>query len=93
MGIGVAGSFLLLRSPFHLIAGARKSDWEAPREGRVSYVLGDVFINDRVASEGDLVSEGDVIRTGPDSAADVEVKDFSIFHIKTPLLVGKELLI
>ena len=81
MGIGAAGAFLLLRNPYRLIAGS-KSNWEAPMEGRVSYVLGDVFINDRVASEGDLVSEGDVIRTGPDSAADVEVKDFSIFHIK-----------
>jgi ferric-dicitrate binding protein FerR (iron transport regulator) len=51
-------------------------------EGRLSYVLGDVFINENPASEGDAVTEGDVIRTGPDSAADVEIKDFSIFHIK-----------
>jgi hypothetical protein len=82
MGIGVAGSFFLLRSPFNSLAGTRESDWEAPMEGRVSFVLGDVFINDQAASEGDAVSEGDVIRTGPDSAAEVEIKDFSIFHIK-----------
>ncbi len=82
MGIGAAGAFLLLRNPYRLIAGAKESDWEMPMEGRVSYVLGDVFINDQVASEGDVVSEGDVIRTGPDSEADVEIKDFSIFHIK-----------
>jgi hypothetical protein len=82
MGIGVAGSFLLFRSPLHLISGAREPDWEAPSEGRVSFVLGDVFLNDQAALEGDTVSEGDVIRTGPDSEADVEIKDFSIFHIK-----------
>jgi hypothetical protein len=82
MGIGAAGAFLLLRNPYRLIAGTRDSDWEAPMEGRISFVLGDVFINDQAASEGDAVTEGDVIRTGPESAADVEIKDFSIFHIK-----------
>jgi len=82
MGIGAAGAFLLLRNPYTLIAGSRESDWEAPMQGRVSYVLGDVFINDKVASVGDVILDGDVISTGPDSAADVEVKDFSIFHIK-----------
>ena len=82
MGIGAAGALFLLRNPYGLIAGSRESDWTAPVQGRMSYVLGDVFINDNPASVGDPVSEGDVIRTGMDSAADVEVKDFSIFHIK-----------
>ena len=75
MGIGVAGSFLLLRSPFHLIAGARESDWEAPMEGRVGFVLGDVFINDKAASEGDAVSEGDVITLKEKSRANGQINE------------------
>jgi hypothetical protein len=82
LGIGAVGAFFLLRNPYRLIAGARESDWEMPTEGRISYVLGDVFINDQRASGEDLVSEGDVIRTGPNSETEVEIKDFSIFHIK-----------
>ena len=82
MGIGAAGFFLFLKRPFQLRAGAGEPEWEAPTEGRVSYILGDVFINDKAASVDDAVSRGDVIRTGPDSEADVDIRDFSIFHIK-----------
>jgi hypothetical protein len=89
MGIGAVGAFLLLRNPYNLISGSRESDWQPPVQGRLSYVFGDVFINGTAASEGDLVSEGDVIKTGPESAADVEIQDVSIFHIKenTEILV------
>jgi hypothetical protein len=82
VGIGVAGASMLMRNPFRLIAGARETGWNPPAEGRLSYVLGAVYINETAASEGDAVTEGDVIRTGEASEAEVEIQDFSIFHIK-----------
>jgi len=90
MGIGASAALLLVRNPYRLIQGARESDWEMPREGRISFVLGEVFLNDGPALQGDLVSLGDVIRTGQKSEAEVELRDYSIIHIKENTVIEVE---
>jgi ferric-dicitrate binding protein FerR (iron transport regulator) len=90
MGAGVAASALLLRNPLNLLAASREDTWEAPREGRISYVSGTVTVNGREAAPGTLVASGDLISTGPDSEADVEIRDVSIFHIKEDTQVKME---
>lgn len=93
MGAGAAFSALLLKDPFKLVAASREDDWEAPREGRISYVSGRVTVNGGAVSSGEPVVSGDVISTGPGSEADVEIRDVSIFHIKENTRVELESLL
>jgi len=71
-----------VRHLFRLIAASRNKEWEMPIEGRISFTAGDVYVNDVRVESGAVVSEGDTIRTGPGSEADVEIRDFAVFHLK-----------
>ena len=82
LGIGAAAAALLLKNPYRLIAGSRDDDWKMPDQGRISYVSGEVFLNDRLVVEGALVSKGDVVRTGPRSEAEIEIRDSAVFSVR-----------
>jgi hypothetical protein len=75
-------AFILIKNPFKLLAAKRGKDWIMPEQGRISFITGEVLINDEKADIGDIVREGDTVRTGDDSEADVEIRDYTIFHIK-----------
>ncbi|HEA67331.1 MAG TPA: hypothetical protein ENI07_10990, partial [Desulfobacterales bacterium] len=57
-------------------------DWIMPEEGRVSFVSGEVFINNNRGDVGDTVREGDVVKTGDNSEAEIEIRDYAVFLIK-----------
>ncbi len=81
--IGAAVSLLLFRRPIQLRGGSSKvEDWEMPREGRISFVSGEVYLNERTAEIGNSVTDGDTISTGADSEAEIELQDYAIFNIR-----------
>ncbi len=82
MIFGTAAAALLVKHPFRLIAASRNEDWEMPVEGRISFAAGEVYINDVMVESGAAVGEQDTVRTGPGSEADVEIRDFAVFHLK-----------
>jgi hypothetical protein len=81
--IGAAASLLLFRRPIQLRGGSSKAeDWEMPQEGRISFVSGEVYLNERTAEIGNSVTDGDIIRTSADSEAEIELQDYAIFNIR-----------
>jgi hypothetical protein len=82
-GISAAAAFALIKNPLRLFAsGSKDEDWVMPEECRLSFVSGRVFVNNDRADFGDAVKEGDVVRTGPGSEAEIEIRDYAVFHIK-----------
>jgi len=90
MIFGTTVAALLVRHPFRLIAASRSEEWEMPMEGRISFAAGDVYVNEVRVESGVLVGEGDTIRTGTGSEADVEIRDFAVFHLKEKSSVTTE---
>jgi hypothetical protein len=81
--LGTAASLVLLRKPLRLLgSGSKEEEWEMPTEGRLSFISGEVRVNDRPAYVDDIVREGDVIQTGVGSEVEVELRDYAIFHLK-----------
>jgi ferric-dicitrate binding protein FerR (iron transport regulator) len=68
--------------PFFLFASRRDRKWTAPAEGRIGYASGQVLVNGKQASSGDPVKAQDLLETGPGAEVDVEMRDYSIFHLK-----------
>lgn len=83
IGISAMAAFGLVNNPLKPIASnTSDDDWVVPEEGRVSFVSGEVFINNNRADVGDIVKEGDVVKTGDNSEAEIEIRDYAVFHIK-----------
>jgi len=83
IGISVIAAFGLVNNPLKLIASnSPDDDWVMPEEGRISFVSGKVFINNNRGDVGDIVKEGDVVKTGDNSEAEIEIRDYAVFHIK-----------
>jgi hypothetical protein len=80
--VSFAAAFVLIKNPFKLFASKKGEDWIMPEQGRISFISGEVFINDEKADIGDIVREGDEVRTVDNSEADIEIRDYAIFHIK-----------
>ena len=83
IGISAIAAFVLVKNPLKLIASnTSDEDWIMPEEGRVSFVSGEVFINNNRGDVGDTVREGDVVKTGDNSEAEIEIRDYAVFLIK-----------
>jgi hypothetical protein len=83
LGLSAAAAFVMMKNPFRLFASnSEDEEWVLPEEGRISFASGDVFVNNTSVDVGDPVKEGDVVRTGADSEAEIEIRDYAIFHIK-----------
>jgi len=64
IGISAIAAFGLVNNPLKLIASnTSDDDWVMPEEGRVSFASGEVFINNSRGDVGDIVKEGDVVKT------------------------------
>ncbi len=81
-GITLALVSLFTKVPFRLFSSAEPEPWIEPKEARVSFISGDFFINGIRAEVGASIVEGDTIQTGDQSEADIEIKDYAIFHMK-----------
>ena len=83
IGMAAVAAVGLTRNPLKLIASDSPDDeWVMPEQCRISFVSGEVFINDRRGDVGDSVREGDVVKTGVNSEAEIEMRDYAVFHIK-----------
>ena len=83
IGISAIAAIGLVKNPLKLIASnSPDDDWVMPEEGRVSFASGEVFINNSRGDVGDIVKEGDVVKTGDNSEAEIEIRDYAVFHIK-----------
>jgi hypothetical protein len=83
VGISAIAAFGLVNNPLKLIASdSTDDDWVMPEEARVSFASGEVFINNSRGDVGDIVREGDVVNTGDNSEAEIEIRDYAVFHIK-----------
>ena len=51
-------------------------------QGRIRFIKGDVYVNDVRAFIGDSIGQGDRIRTGEHSEAEIELREFTVFSIK-----------
>ncbi len=79
---GLTTALMLYLNPFKIIASSRSKNWKMPEAGRLSYLSGNVYINGKIAEVGDNIVKGDTVKTGSDSEADIEIRDFAVFHIK-----------
>ncbi|UCB44530.1 MAG: FecR domain-containing protein [Spirochaetota bacterium] len=81
-GLAVSFVSLFVKAPFRLFSSEEVEPWVAPIEARVSFIFGEFFINGKKAEVGANIVEGDIIRTGDRSEAEIEVKNYAIFHMK-----------
>lgn len=89
-GVASAAAIVAASAPLSLLASRRGKDWTMPAEGRIGYASGQVYVNGRQAVSGDPVSAEDLVETGPGSQVDIEMRDYSIFHLREngSVLVG-----
>jgi hypothetical protein len=86
-GLTVTFVSLLAGVPFRLFSSEEVEPWIEPKEARVSFIFGDFFINGIKSEVGASIVEGDVIHTGERSEADIEIKDYAIFHMKANTVI------
>ena len=86
-GLSVTFISLFTRVPFRLFSSQEVEPWVEPIEARVSFISGEFFINGIKAEAGDNIVEKDTIRTGDRSEADIEIKNYAIFHMKENTII------
>ncbi len=83
MGISAALAFFITKMPLKLFpANSTEEDWVMPGEGRIIFISGEVRVNGIRVDIGDPLKEGDVLETGENSEAEIEIRDYAIFHVK-----------
>jgi len=83
LGAGVFTAALFTRVPLSLFSSQDEmEDWAAPKAARVGYLVGKLLINGRGAQQGEEIVEGDLLQTKDNSEADIEIKNYAIFHMK-----------
>jgi hypothetical protein len=83
LGAGVFAAALFTRTPLTLFSSQDEEEsWVAPKAARVGYLVGTLLINGRGAEQGDEIVEGDILQTEDNSEADIEIKNYAMFHMK-----------
>jgi hypothetical protein len=82
LGAGVVAAAFCIKNPLSLFPAQTQEDFEVPKAARVSYLYGELLINGVSAEQGAEIFEGDIVQTGDNSEADIEIRDYAIFHIK-----------
>jgi hypothetical protein len=86
-GLTVSFISLFTKVPLRVFSSEEVESWIEPTEARVSFILGDFYINGLKADVGAAIVEGDTIKTGDRSEADIEIKDYAIFHMKENTII------
>ena len=88
LGAGAFITALFSRKALPLFSSQQQEEeWVAPTAARVGYLSGRLLINGREATSGDEIGEGDLLETKEDSEADIEIRNFAIFHMKAETTV------
>lgn len=87
LGAGVFAAAFFTNIPEFLLSSQSGDQWVVPKTARVSYLVGELKINGVRVGQGAVVNEGDILQTGDRSEADIEVRDYAIFHLKANSIV------